>query len=201
MYEKKRKRGDGAERPKRSEKLALESPESAHDIHSEILLLENGILDSRKNYNSIATLLGHMKVQSTSDDRDTVAAIALYRVFCRLMVLGNLTKNADAFAAEITVVQWLRERLQEYEQALLHFLQSADPTKQNTALTLLMRLVQEKTTHLGLSEDIVWRSGLFQSIVQELVASKYGAPAIDEFVEKYVMEYDDVRYHTFGCVA
>ena len=201
VCEGKRKRVNGAEPPKNPKSLSPDSAASAGDIHSEILLLENGILDSRKNYNNIAMLLRHMRDQSTFDTRDIVAAIALYRVFCRLIVLGNLTKKGDASAAETTVVQWLRERLREYEEALLRHLQSADSRKQKTALVLLMRLVREKATQVGLSEDAVWCNGLFQSLVQELVTSTYSAPAIDEFIGKYVTEYDDVRYNAFACVA
>ena len=200
-HDKKRKRAHGAERREKSKSSVLDSPASAQDIHSEVLLLENGILESRKNYNSIASLLVYMRPQDSLDGRDAVAAVALYRVFYRLMIVGSLLKNEDISTAENTIVQWLRERLQEYEEALLCLLQSADPTKQTMALALLMRLVKEKAAHLDSSEDVVWRRGIFPRIVQELVASTYGAPALDEFIEKYVTEYDDVRYYTFAFIA
>ena len=201
VREKKRRREDGAEWARKFRKTATGSCKSKEDVHSDILLLENGILESRKNYNSIITLLEYMRAEPASDERDVVAAVALYRVFCRLMVLGNLTKNGDASGAETTIVQWLKERLRDFEEALLRIIQSADPTKQTTALTLLMRLVKEKAVHLVLSEDVTWRNGLFRNTVQGLITTTDSIPAVDEFVEKYVKEFVDIRYYTFTCLA
>ena len=199
--EKKRKRDENAGGSKISKKRAVESSESTPDIQSEILLLENGILESRKNYNRITTLLEYMKAGDASDERDAVAAVALFRVFCRLMAAGSLTKTGDASGAEDIIVQWLKERLEDFEKALLRMFLSKDPAHQSTALTLLMRLVKEKAKQSVLAEDTTWRTGLFASIVQFLVSGINDEPAIEEFVEKYVEEYDDVRYHTFARLA
>lgn len=201
VSERKRKGHHGSECVKKSRKLGTDSSRSTEDIRSEILLLENGILESRKNYNSIIVLLEHARVESPSDGRDIVALVALYRVFCRLMVLGNLSKGKKASGAEHSIVQWLKERLKEFEEILLQVLQSPDPPKQSTALNLLMRLVKEKATHLVLSEDVTWRNGLFNNIVQSLAVNTEISSTMDEFIDGYVTRFDDVRYHTFACLA
>jgi len=122
-------------------------------------------------------------------------------VYCRLMIQGNLTKSMKASGAESTIVQWLKERLKYFEEVLLQFLQSTEPSKQITAVNLLMRLVKEKATHLVLSEDVTWRNGLFNSMLQSLAINTDVLPAIEEFVDEYVKPFDDVRYHTFACLA
>lgn len=197
----KRSRGHDARHTRKSKRIPTDSPKSIKDIPSEILVLEHEILESRRKYNNITILLECAKTECASDGRDVAAVVALYRVFCRFMVLGNLTKNVEASTAESTIVRWLNERLKDFEETLLQILQSADPAKQITALTLLMRLVKEKATHLVLSKDTTWRNGLFNSIVQGLVTITDGVPAVDEFVDKYVKQFDDVRYYTFTCLA
>lgn len=79
--------------PKTTQKRRRVDRNSAHDsaselgIQDEILGLEEKILESQSNYNSIQTLLNFLRVSSVPDDnRDVLAAVALCRVFCRLMV-------------------------------------------------------------------------------------------------------------------
>ncbi len=191
------KRKRDAEHSEEIRKEAVDNQEPAQDVLSTFLLLENAILESRKNYNNIPVLLDHARVQSVSDGRDTAAAVVLYRVICKLMALGNLTKIARASKEENTIVQWLRERRKEYEEILLGHLQSEDPTKQIAAVGLLMRLIKEKSRYPITGEGSGWDDGLLQELVHGLIASKNGATAIDEFVDKYVSKHADIRYHAF----
>ncbi len=195
----KRKRDE--ERSVEGKRAPADNQESTQDALSRILLLENGILESRKNYNSIVLLLDRMRERNPSDGRYTAAAVALFRVFCKLIALGNLTKNPQVSKEENTVVLWLWERLEEYEEALLNYLQSEDDTKQVAALTLLLRLIKEKARHLITSESVNWDAGLFQRIVHGLLMCRYGATAIDEFVDKYVAKHADIRLHTFTSIS
>ena len=194
----KRKREEGP--PEGSRTGPAKSRDPVEDVLPALILLEKDILESRKNYNSIVLLLEHMREQDVSDGRDTAAAIALYRVFCKLMAVGHLAKNVQASEEEIVVVQWLRERLEEYEVALLGFLQSGDPTKQVAAVTLVMRLIKEKAMHLTTSESVRWNSVLFNEVMQGLLASRNGVSMIHDYVDNYVTKHADIRLHTFMSI-
>ena len=135
------------------------------------------------------------------EDEDVVAAVALFRVFCRLMAGGKLNKLTESPANEATIVQWLRERLHDFETGLLRMLGNENIGKQSTALTVIMRLVKEKVPHLNQSEDAVWQKGLFGQLVQTLIEKDVAEETRAEFVEKYVQKFDDVRYYTFACLT
>lgn len=195
---KKRKRSKSKDRSLVSEKHVNESLKPAKDdFRAQILLLESRILESRKNYNDISALLQHARARSVSDQRDILASVALCRVFCRLLALGCLSATEEAFDLEATILQWLKERLKEFEEQLLHMLEQ-DAVRQTTALTLLMRLVKERAAHLATSEEQIWRSGTFASTVYHLVTYSTAENARENFIAEYVEKYDDVRYHTFA---
>ncbi len=198
--EKKRKRDSGAPSETRRVKRRVAGIESDHeaDIQSEILLLENQILESRKHYNSIVTLLGYSKEHDAEDQRDIAAAVALCRVFCRLMAAGRLTKSRETADDEVIIVEWLKKQIREYEASTLVMLFSEDISRQSTALTLLIRLMKEQANYLKLQDDSIWRDGIFTEILQALVGTSAADDRRTEFVEKYLVKYDDIRYHTFA---
>lgn len=198
---KKRKRKDETFRiSKKSRTVTVDSPREV-DFQDQALQLEEKIFQSRTNYNNIHTLLQYLQEKVGALDEDIVAAVTLCRVFCRLMAGGNLSKLREGSGNEATIVQWLRERLQDYEQGLLRLLRNGGTGKQSTALTVVMRLVKEKALHLNQSEDAVWQNGLFGKLVQTLIEENVAEETRTEFVEKYVEKYDDVRYYTFACLA
>ncbi|KAL8780384.1 MAG: hypothetical protein Q9194_000947 [Teloschistes cf. exilis] len=170
-------------------------------IEEEVLLLESQILESRQNYNSIATLLRHVQIGNGQDQASIIAAVALCRVFCRLMALGSLSKPEEAPRSEITIVQWLRGQLEAYKQLLLSFLSMADLVVSSTALTLLMRLLKGETESLNQASDDNWRNGTFKSVVSRLIAADTTDPIREEFADKYLQPFDDVRYFTFACLT
>lgn len=195
----KRKRKDEVSyASKKSRTAAVDSP---RDFQDQALQLGEKILESRTNYNSLHTLLEHLKQNDGADDKDIIAAVALCRVFCRLMAGGKLSKPQERSGNEAMTVQWLRERMRDYEMALLRMLRKANNSKQGTALTVVVRLAKAKASYLNLSEDAVWQNGLFGQIVQALVEEEVAEETRAEFVEKYVGGYDDVRYYTFACLA
>lgn len=198
---KKRKRNDETFRiSKKSRTVTVDSPREV-DFQDQALQLEEKIFQSRTNYNNIHTLLQYLQEKVGALDEDIVAAVTLCRVFCRLMAGGNLSKLREGSGNEATIVQWLRERLQDYEQGLLRLLRNGGNGKQSTALTVVMRLVKEKALHLNQSEDAFWQNGLFGKLVQTLIEENVAEETRTEFVEKYVEKYDDVRYYTFACLA
>ncbi len=198
---KKRKRDNAPPEPKESKKHIIDAGASPkRDYQSEILLLESKILESRKNYNGISTLLEYLRGEYAGLEQDVVAPVALCRIFCKLMATGSLSKTNNSSDNESTIVQWLKERLQDYRSALLTWLGLQDPVKQITAITLLMRVMKEEAKHLHVSEHATWSSG-FQDMISSLVEIDAASGARVEFIEKYVEEFDDIRYYTFARLA
>lgn len=184
---------------KLSQVHAAESTSPVSNKHDEILLLENQILQSRRYYNSITTLLGYVKEldpQNAENQKSIMAAVALCRVFCRLIALGNMSKSRELSEDETLVVQWLLERFQEYQSALLFMLASRTPSISTTALTLLMQLIKEGDVQLNVNVDAIWCDGVFPTILQMLVNLKTIDDARAAFVDEYFVKYDDVRYHS-----
>ena len=199
---KKRKRDEEtSSKPRNKRRLVVDSPSQTDDFQSHLLKLETQINESRRHYNNIVTLLTYLRDDLSEDQRGLAAAVALCRVFCRLMVTGSLTKSREAPENEIIILEWLKSRFQEYTEALLDILPKDDSVKQSTSLTLLMRLVKESAAHLRFGEDSIWRGGLFAKVIRRLVEAECGDAVRAEFVEKYVEEYDDVRFYTFATLA
>ena len=199
-HEKKRKRKDETHGSKKSRAVAVDSPQKP-DFQDQALRLEEQILSSRTNYNNIHKLLEYLQEKDGAEDEDIVAAVALCRVFCRLMAGGNLSKLQENSDSEATIAQWLRERLQDYELGLLRLLRNENTRKQSTALTVVMRIVKGKASHLNQYGDAVWQNGLFGQLVQTLIHEEVAEETKVEFVEKYIEKYDDIRYYTFAFLA
>lgn len=198
---KKRKRKDEIPHAsKKSRTAAVDSPQEV-DFKNQALQLEEKILESRTNFNSIHTLLKYLQNDDGVEDEDIIAAVALYRVFSRLMARGDLNKPRERSGNEATIVQWLKERMYDYERGLFRMLKNVNIGKQSTALTLIMRLVKEKVSHLNRSEDAIWQNDLFGQLVQTLIEEQVAEETRAEFVETYIENYDDIRYYTFACLG
>lgn len=168
-------------------------------VEEEVLLLESQILESRRHYNKITTLLSYCH-DHVQEKRSITAAVALCRIFCRLMAMGTMSKPKHAPENEIIIAQWLQSQLGAYKEAVLDLFVAADPSMQSTALTLLMRLLKEESASLNLTPEGNWRDGTFANLVSKIVGSRTVDVVREEFVEKYMQPYDDVRYFAFVCL-
>ena len=168
----------------------------AQNSKDAILLLEDQIIQSRRNYNNIAKLLS-ICTETGKDDQSTTAAVALCRIFCRLTAAGDMTKKKGMPENEITIVNWLKARYAEYTEHLRGKITDLNDYEQGTALVLLMRLVKEAA---GKDEN-VWRTGLFSDLLQAVLSSPQSSLAREELLEKYVEEYDDIRFFTLQGVS
>ena len=198
------KRRRGREEPQtklKKKRVAVQDESEDVDVHEMIFGLEQKILESRTNYNSIQTLLELLRAADVPVEQNITAAVALYRVFCRLMAAGDLQKPKDPASKEAVIVSWLRSRLKDYEAELIQLTGNPDLGTQSTALTLSMRLTKEEAAHLNSTNEAVWRDGIFAQLVQGLVQESVADDTKAEFVAKYVEEYDDVRYYTFARLA
>lgn len=167
---------------------------------SKVQELENQIAESRKYYNNIATLISMLNVEKSAKEPELAVAVSLCRVFTRLIAAGNLTESNRAAENEKIVVAWLKERCLEYQRALRAIMREADPSSQVTALTLAMRLVKERITHIPGADNSIW-SSFFREIVEAVVEATNGQELQSEFVTKFVKEFEDVRYFTFNRLA
>ncbi|TKA31698.1 hypothetical protein B0A50_01776 [Salinomyces thailandicus] len=203
----KRKREDAASKakvnqPRKAPKAAAPTGESSQE---KILLLEEQILQGRKHYNNIVELQSHVGHVAKKPKTATLAAVALCRVFCRLIAGEELVKRNDVTAAgaDDQVVQWLKARLRDYAESLASgWIGSPDAAQESTALTLLMRLVKAETSQGARRSEQAWRTerASFFTLVSALLEEKDAEGARQEFVEKYVEEHDDARFYTFLAI-
>lgn len=202
----KRKRPDTNEPPKKrarshsssSDRSQAEGDGDNDDHKSKILLLETSILESKRNYNNITTLLHVARDQDKDEDGALLATVALCRVFIRLLAAGSLLRKNNSAEKDVILVHWLRDRLAEYNEVLLSFLTSDDHAL--TALTLSMRLLKAHGQYpYREGDDHSFPKVLLRDIVAALC--RPGAdPVRREFVEKFVDEYDDIRLYTFKAI-
>jgi U3 small nucleolar RNA-associated protein 19 len=168
------------------------------DPQTQILALEAQILESRKHYNNIATLLQLAKQPDSDNEAPILAAVALCRVFSRLLATGDMVKSKGMGEAEALVVSWLKERYREFVDTLLSvFLKSEQPPKQSVGLTLLMRLVKDESKS---QKDHNIKNGPLPRLIQVLLLLPEDDANRDEFADKYYKQFDDVRYHTFQTI-
>ncbi|KAL8842731.1 MAG: hypothetical protein Q9170_000387 [Blastenia crenularia] len=179
------------------ERKALQNDE----VEEEILLLESRILESRKHYNKIHTLLRYCQECNIQGRRCIIAAVALCRVFCRLLAIGNLSKPRDAPETEIMVAQWLQNQLELYKTSLLDLFAVADPGTQSTALTLLMRLLKDEAESVPATLEKTWRERALPILVARVASSSTAHVVRKEFVEKYLQPYEDIRHYGFACLS
>ncbi|KAH6670098.1 nucleolar complex protein-like protein [Halenospora varia] len=190
----KRKRVTSEKRP--SKRARSESSEE--DGQAQILLLENEIFESKKNYNNIATLIKIFTNDTEDADDSVVAAISLCRVFTRLLVAGELVQKRGGSEKEAVVVKWLKERYTEYKTALLDIL--GEEGISATALTLCMRLLKTEGESMQNNQDYQFPTIFLTGIVATLLQPESDSNARKEFSEKFVEEYDDIRYYTLDAI-
>lgn len=201
----KRKRHDADLNPQvghRSKTRKIEKDVSQRqNTEEEILLLEGEITQSRKHYNKITILLDYCKKYQTQSKTSITAAVALCRVFCRLIAIGSMSQPREMAENEKLIAQWLRAQCDSYRDSLLGILLDSNPGMQSTALTLLMRLQKEMSDNLDEPFHDQRRNEVgFCRIIASVTSSNSMELIREEFVKKYVQSYDDVRYYTLACL-
>ncbi|PHH76743.1 hypothetical protein CDD82_3865 [Ophiocordyceps australis] len=165
------------------------------DGGAQILLLEQGILESRKNYNDISVLL--KTAHSRDSDESLLATVALCRVFIRLVAQGSLASKKGQKESENVVAAWLRERLQQYKELLLGLL--ADQELAATALTLCMRIVKAEAERSGERNEYTFPFAFHQDVVGGIIRCDDDGVR-QAYVEEYAEQFDDIRYYTFKSI-
>jgi U3 small nucleolar RNA-associated protein 19 len=168
------------------------------DAQAKILLLEDEVVASKKNYNNITTLIQLSQNSEGEFENAITASVALCRVFIRLTASGSLARKKGQSEKEIIIVQWLKDRFSEYKDVLLSLLRLESSAL--TALTLCMRII--KVDGQNLYDDkvgAVFPTMFLQSIVRALVESG-SEECRKEFIEKFADEFDDIRFYTLAAL-
>ncbi|KAG6307078.1 hypothetical protein E4U45_005694 [Claviceps purpurea] len=190
----KRKRASGDEKPaKRRRSASAESD----DYNAKILLMEQGILESKKNYNDIAVLIDTAGQYESGEPESMVAAVALCRIFMRLLAQGSLIAKKSLSEKELVVVGWLKDQLSQYKDVLLSLL--GEEELASTALTLNMRLLKAEGQFLYDKEEYSFPTAFMESIVRAILVSD-NEQVRRAFIEEYAEQYDDIRFFTFKSV-
>lgn len=196
----KRKRKDRQTNGVKARKTSKGSPDGPN-TQEQILLLEEQ-LQSREYYNNLS------KLQTLANNVDkkpkgaTLAAVALCRVWCRLIAAEELAKRKDDSEQDAQVKTWLKQMLRQYVDSQLAGIGSPDATRESTALTLLMRIIKAETSQDSRRGEQAWRteSATFYRLVATLLEKADAEGARQEFVEKFVDEHDDVRFYSMLAI-
>ncbi|KAH6606467.1 ccaat-binding factor [Trichoderma cornu-damae] len=194
----KRKRASTGDKITKVAKRRRSSSGEAEDPSAKILLMEQGILESKKNYNNIASLLSIARRYEDGEDEPTLAAVALCRIFLRLLAQGSLVAKKSLSEKDAVVVSWLKDQFSQYKSLLQDMLRDEEDLAV-TALTLCMRALKAEGEHLYDKEEYTFPQAFLESIVAVLITSD-SDEVRKAFLESYVEEYDDIRYYTFKSV-
>ncbi|KID76898.1 CCAAT-binding factor, partial [Metarhizium brunneum ARSEF 3297] len=190
----KRKRTSASEKPA---KRRRSSSEESEDPNARILLLEQGILESKKNYNDITDLLSTARDYENGEPESMLAAVALCRVFIRLLAQGSLTSKKSLSEKDSVVVGWLKDQFSQYKILLMSLLSQEELAV--TALTLSMRLLKAEAEFLNNNEDYTFPIAFIENIVKAVLLSG-NEDVRQAYIEDFAEQYDDIRYFTFKSV-
>lgn len=201
----KRKRADvsaktNGVKPRKAPKSSTSSSSrGSEDAQAQILELEAQVLESSKYYGNIDTLQRYLDLVESRPKTATLAAVALCRVFCRMIAGEKLVRRNDHSDKAAQTVQSLRQRLRAYVQSMTGWIGSPDAATESTALTLLMRVAKEEVSQEAKRAEQAWRTpqSVFTLTLKALLEETDAEGARQEFAEKYLEEYDDVRFYTF----
>ena len=199
----KRKRTDTIAAPSRvARQRCRDAALAQSDIEEHIQTLEMQIGESRRNYNKFTTLINYTRDSSIVDSvRRRLASLALCRIFSRLMGQGIMTITNRGTTNEEFIRIWLLKRYQEYRHALLATLVNpGDRAIASFAVKLLMRLWKDEVECWRLVEDTTWKTGTFNQVMRALFSATAVTSTLTEFVDTFVVKYDDIRFNTLKTI-
>lgn len=190
----KRKRTSATEKPTKKRRASSGDEEAEEDPNAKILLMEQGILESRKNYNDIAVLLTQAQDFATGKPESMLSTVALCRIFMRLLAQGSLIAKKSLSEKETVVVGWLKDQFGQFKAVLLELLGEEEVA--STALTLCMRILKAEGQHLYDKAEYTFPRAFMEDIVTRLIAAD-NDEVRQAFIEEFAEQFDDIRYYTF----
>lgn len=192
----KRKRPSNTDKSTKRRRSSASSDES-EDPNAKILSMEQGILESKKNYNDITVLLSTMDEFRSGNPEGMLAAVALCRIFVRLLAQGALIPKKTLSEKDLVVVGWLKEQFGEYKARLLNILKDEDLAL--TGLTLCMRTLKAEGEFLYDKEEYTFPRAFIRDIVSTVFLTD-NEDLVAAYVEEYAEQFDDIRYYTFNSI-
>lgn len=175
---------------------------------NEINRQETAILASAKNYNSlvplIETLKNSIENEEKSDEDVTIALVSsLFKIFGKLLKKNQLRSFPTMTPAQQKVTDWLGERYTEFKDTLFEVIKkSRNDTLQALSVQIIFRLIKIENTYYALDEIFFPKLlllGLFEALLFADETSQVDI-AIEEVMDKYIIEYDDIRYYFMNLV-
>jgi len=197
----KRKRKEEESNVEKRAKVDDESnyQQGEEDEQAKIVLLGKEILESKKNYNNITALIRLAEdFERGNVETAMLANVVLCRIFGNLLEAGGLTYKRSLSEKEAVRVEWLKARLADFKSILISLLLRDDDLA-STALTLAMKVLQAEGEHLQDKEFYVFPKAFLEQIVRALIKTE-NTDAPSEFLQKFVDEYDDIRYFTHQAI-
>jgi U3 small nucleolar RNA-associated protein 19 len=193
----KRKRVTGSELARKRRKSGKPTNTEENDEQSRILLLEEEILESKKHYNNIATLLGLARTGQDDPDTAVTACVSLCRVYIRLLGSGKLAREEEMWEKDAVVVGWLRDRLLDFHAVLLNLLSIEDLAL--SSLTIIMKTLKAQGNKLEDQERFTLATHL-TTLVKVLAQPGAHTLARERFLNDFATKYADIRFYTFQAV-
>ncbi|KAI6246815.1 Nucleolar complex protein 4 [Erysiphe necator] len=175
------------------------STEGDDDAQAQILLLENAIFESKKNYNNIAILIKALDSDDKVNKNLSVVIISLCRIFSKLMISGNLTKRHASSEKEAVVNKWLKEQYSKYKKKLIFFLGKG--YSRTTILALCMQLLRIEGQYLRVGEKYTFPTAFLMLILQTILSNQCDKIIRDQFCQEFIQKYTDIRYYTLEAIA
>ncbi|VVT51399.1 uncharacterized protein SAPINGB_P003083 [Magnusiomyces paraingens] len=185
---------------------------------------EEAILESAKNYNQLVPLLQALKNEIKSDkekntnnndnedqeddegeEEDLVIALitCLFKIFGKLLKKNQLRSFPTMTPAQQKVTEWLGERYDTFKNLLFTTIKtSTNDTLQALAVQIIFRLAKVENAHYSLDEIYFPKPllvGLFEAVLFANDTAHVDV-AIEELTDKYLIEYDDIRYYFMSLV-
>lgn len=171
------------------------------NVQDQILELEGKVFQTGNFLSGIRKIQKIFGDDSQSSSERLAAGVALCRIFYRLFASEQLAKRKGSSAEEKEEVDDLRTALDTYTDALCKLLAHLDEHVRSTALTLVMRVVKAEVSQQEERSLQAWRAGTFHKLVRTLITNKGAESSMQEFMEGFVEENDDVRFYFFGAVG
>lgn len=181
---------------KPSKRLRVENTED--DVQSRVLDLEKQILESKKNYNNISALIKLARSETDDDTASFVSSVALCRVFIGLMAAGELTKKPGQTERDSVVYRWLQEKYADYKASLLELL--AHGVAGPDALTLCMRLLKNEGVNMRNESSYSFPITFLKEILRSILRPEVDDMIRNEFCEKYLNKYIDIRFFAISSI-
>ncbi|KAG0173975.1 hypothetical protein DFQ28_002981 [Apophysomyces sp. BC1034] len=186
---KKRKRGDAVTNDTKGTRQKIKTLEAS--------------LSDKANLNNLVELL-ELARNETAAEITHSAIHALHRVFSRLLLNGDMKRpKSQDTSSKATVTSWLREQYNDYLKMLRSLLSHEEPGLQVPALNILMALLKSHSEFSFIqTKQCKFANDFYGPVVEAVIQNRnLSQPLFNEFLEKYVNVYDDLRHYFYKDTA